>query len=123
MANREQFRDAKPRAPLGAAGLPKRVKGVIPSFKPVFDRRQVFVFLWHRERRGKMKNICEHLEACPFFKNFHHVDEFRMKGYKQVYCHGPRMKDCARLRLLSTNQEDHPLPDDLAPTGIRLNAL
>lgn len=59
---------------------------------------------------------CESLEKCPFFKRFSHLEEFRIKGFKNFYCHGPMMPQCARIKYKEENG-CRP-PDELAPTGL-----
>jgi len=59
---------------------------------------------------------CSKLQSCPFFVKFSNLEEFRLKGFKNMYCAGPLMEQCARIKHKEV--EGIKPPDELAPTGI-----
>lgn len=59
---------------------------------------------------------CIKFNNCPFFAKFSDYDEFNFTGFKNMYCHGPLMRTCARATYRQRFGENP--PDDLAPSGI-----
>lgn len=60
----------------------------------------------------EMKKECELLKQCAFFKKYQVVKEL---GFIQLYCRGPKMKECARKKYREKYGTDP--PDDLMPGG------
>lgn len=62
------------------------------------------------------RQACANLDDCTFVKRHGNCPEFQIKRYRQFYCTGPRMEECARLRFFRENQYEP--SEHMAPTGI-----
>ena len=62
------------------------------------------------------RRACIRLDDCHFIRRHGNCPEFRMKMYRQVYCTGHLLEECARLRFCR-EKECEP-SEHMAPTGL-----
>ena len=62
-----------------------------------------------------MKQECEILGKCGFFKKYHDIKNLACRGFIRMYCRGPKMDECKRKQYLA--EHGHPPDDDMLPSG------
>ncbi len=62
-----------------------------------------------------MDNQCELLENCGFFKKYQQTRELACRGFINLYCRGPKQRECKRRDYRFKNGT--PPSDDMMPTG------
>ncbi len=62
-----------------------------------------------------MSPECELLPKCGFLKKYQRTDQAACRGFINLYCQGPRMADCQRMKY--RQQHGAPPPDDMLPSG------
>lgn len=68
-----------------------------------------------------MKDRCEHLEECGFFKRFREISEVVEKGWVNLFCQRQvNAKNCARRKFYE--EKGVAPPDSLAPNGRTIGA-
>ena len=62
-----------------------------------------------------MKEECEILNQCGFFKKYQAVKDLACRGFIRLYCRGPKMDQCKRKQY----RAEHGVPpsDDMMPSG------
>lgn len=58
---------------------------------------------------------CELLNRCGFFRKYQDTLDLACRGFMNMYCRGPKMKDCLRMRYRA--EHGAPPEDDMLPTG------
>jgi len=62
------------------------------------------------------RRACVKLDDCLFVKRHGNCPEFHIKRYRQFYCTGHLMEECARLRFY--NEKLYEPSEHMAPTGL-----
>ena len=62
-----------------------------------------------------MKEGCEMLNRCGFFKKYHEIKNLACKGFIRNYCMGDQMNDCKRKEYRRKNGKAP--SDDMMPSG------